>query len=112
MGVEPTYQPWEGRILPMNYTRIVELIIADHGGNSKSFFVDGAKSFPPQHWGGKRSFAQRSGCSTAKLCLGMVSLLPFSSGTPMEYTTLYLPSTVSSKGSAPGFTASSSPPRL
>lgn len=21
MGVEPTYQPWEGRILPMNYTR-------------------------------------------------------------------------------------------
>ncbi len=22
MGVEPTYQPWEGRILPMNYTRI------------------------------------------------------------------------------------------
>lgn len=23
MGVEPTYQPWEGRILPMNYTRIL-----------------------------------------------------------------------------------------
>ncbi len=22
MGVEPTYQPWEGRILPMNYTRV------------------------------------------------------------------------------------------
>ena len=22
MGVEPTCQPWEGRILPMNYTRI------------------------------------------------------------------------------------------
>lgn len=22
MGVEPTYQPWEGRILPMNYTRM------------------------------------------------------------------------------------------
>ena len=22
MGVEPTYQPWEGRILPINYTRI------------------------------------------------------------------------------------------
>lgn len=22
MGVEPTYQPWEGRILPMNYIRI------------------------------------------------------------------------------------------
>ena len=21
MGVEPTYQPWEGRILPMNYAR-------------------------------------------------------------------------------------------
>lgn len=112
MGVEPTYQPWEGRILPMNYTRIAGLIIADHGRNSKSFFVDGAKSFPPQHWGGKRSFAQRSGCNTAKLCLGMVSPLPFSSGVPMEYTTLYLPSTVSFKGSAPGFTASSSPPRL
>ncbi len=26
MGVEPTYQPWEGRILPMNYTRIYYLI--------------------------------------------------------------------------------------
>ena len=23
MGVEPTYQPWEGRILPMNYTRMI-----------------------------------------------------------------------------------------
>lgn len=23
MGVEPTCQPWEGRILPMNYTRII-----------------------------------------------------------------------------------------
>lgn len=23
MGIEPTSQPWEGRILPMNYTRIV-----------------------------------------------------------------------------------------
>ena len=22
MGIEPTSQPWEGRILPMNYTRI------------------------------------------------------------------------------------------
>ncbi len=21
MGIEPTSQPWEGRILPMNYTR-------------------------------------------------------------------------------------------
>jgi hypothetical protein len=26
MGVEPTYQPWEGRILPMNYTRGVESV--------------------------------------------------------------------------------------
>ena len=26
MGVEPTYQPWEGRILPMNYTRIVPTV--------------------------------------------------------------------------------------
>ncbi len=26
MGVEPTYQPWEGRILPMNYTRINHFI--------------------------------------------------------------------------------------
>ncbi len=24
MGVEPTSQPWEGRILPMKYTRIVK----------------------------------------------------------------------------------------
>lgn len=24
MGVEPTFQPWEGRILPMNYTRILD----------------------------------------------------------------------------------------
>ena len=22
MGIEPTSQPWEGHILPMNYTRI------------------------------------------------------------------------------------------
>ena len=28
MGIEPTYQPWEGRILPMNYTRITETIIS------------------------------------------------------------------------------------
>ena len=26
MGIEPTSQPWEGRILPMNYTRIVGLL--------------------------------------------------------------------------------------
>ena len=25
MGVEPTYQPWEGRILPMNYTRVNDI---------------------------------------------------------------------------------------
>jgi hypothetical protein len=25
MGVEPTYQPWEGRILPMNYTRTAQI---------------------------------------------------------------------------------------
>lgn len=22
-GVEPSYRPWEGRVLPMNYTRII-----------------------------------------------------------------------------------------
>ena len=26
MGVEPTYQPWEGRILPMNYTRAMSIL--------------------------------------------------------------------------------------
>ena len=26
MGVEPTYQPWEGRILPMNYTRATDVL--------------------------------------------------------------------------------------
>lgn len=30
MGIEPTSQPWEGRILPMNYTRVeYRCIIAD-----------------------------------------------------------------------------------
>ena len=28
MGIEPTSQPWEGRILPMNYTRVSFGIIA------------------------------------------------------------------------------------
>ena len=43
MGVEPTYQPWEGRILPMNYTRVAGFIIAATAANSKSFFVGGKK---------------------------------------------------------------------
>lgn len=28
MGIEPTYQPWEGRILPMNYTRATKASIS------------------------------------------------------------------------------------
>ena len=50
MGVEPTSQPWEGRILPMKYTRksimnvetkqmIPTFIIAKWRCKIKSFFV-------------------------------------------------------------------------
>ena len=31
MGIEPTSQPWEGRILPMNYIRINSDSITDFG---------------------------------------------------------------------------------
>ena len=44
MGVEPTYQPWEGRILPMNYTRATDelyprdrCIIAEAAGDCNRF---------------------------------------------------------------------------
>lgn len=39
MGVEPTCQPWEGRILPMNYTRVGNGIIADRLANINTFFA-------------------------------------------------------------------------
>lgn len=39
MGVEPTCQPWEGRILPMNYTRIVREIISYQNGKFKGFLT-------------------------------------------------------------------------
>lgn len=45
MGVEPTCQPWEGRILPMNYTRICRGIIANTARNFNTFFVDGGVRF-------------------------------------------------------------------
>ena len=39
MGVEPTSQPWEGRILPMKYTRIINtFIISNTIQEIKSFF--------------------------------------------------------------------------
>ena len=53
MGVEPTYQPWEGRILPMNYTRVEdEAIIADPRGKFNirrgSFFCRDSSAFSGQ----------------------------------------------------------------
>ena len=58
MGVEPTCQPWEGRILPMNYTRTQRgrafygAIIADLPKKATSFFSHvpiffPVKEFPP-----------------------------------------------------------------
>lgn len=38
MGVEPTYQPWEGRILPINYIRIY-IIYYTPIGQEKSRFL-------------------------------------------------------------------------
>ena len=39
MGIEPTSQPWEGHILPMNYTRISHgCIIAEEKPNFNCFF--------------------------------------------------------------------------
>ena len=35
MGIEPTSQAWEARILPMNYTRKCLFIITDHFGKIK-----------------------------------------------------------------------------
>ena len=39
-GVEPSYRPWEGRVLPMNYTciKLYLLIIAKPGPKCKHFF--------------------------------------------------------------------------
>ena len=37
MGIEPTSQAWEARILPMNYTRIGKRIIAKGKGKSNHF---------------------------------------------------------------------------
>ena len=39
MGIEPTSQAWEARILPMNYTRIGRSIIADPEAKSKGKFA-------------------------------------------------------------------------
>ena len=38
MGIEPTSQPWEGRILPMKYTRILILIITKSQSKIKYFY--------------------------------------------------------------------------
>ena len=40
MGIEPTSQAWEARILPMNYTRRRLFIIADSDGKSKGNLTD------------------------------------------------------------------------
>ena len=40
MGIEPTSQAWEARILPMNYTRKRLFIIANPDGKSKGNLTD------------------------------------------------------------------------
>ena len=37
MGIEPTYSAWEADILPMNYTRISTIILAQSRSAVKSF---------------------------------------------------------------------------
>ena len=48
-GVEPSYRPWEGRVLPMNYTciKLYLLIIAKPGPKCKHFFSGGFDFFLP-----------------------------------------------------------------
>ena len=42
MGIEPTSQAWEARILPMNYTRGCQVIITNCGGKIKGNFLSQA----------------------------------------------------------------------
>ena len=46
MGVEPTCQPWEGRILPMNYTRVRRGIITNGKENFNTFLSTVLGLFP------------------------------------------------------------------
>ena len=47
MGIEPTSQPWEGRILPMNYTRILHgCIIAERLLDFNCFFSPACDKIP------------------------------------------------------------------
>ena len=39
MGVEPTCQPWEGRILPMNYTRRACMYYSRAGEEMQEVFL-------------------------------------------------------------------------
>ena len=69
MGVEPTYQPWEGRILPMNYTRVAGIIIADTAANSKSFFVGEKKFSNLLPLFPRERFASQNGITNIGKCL-------------------------------------------
>lgn len=62
MGVEPTYQPWEGRILPMNYTRIwnCEAIIAKFPVKFNHFLS------PTRNFSGGRGRALRRTCQLSR----------------------------------------------
>lgn len=44
MGIEPTSQAWEARILPMNYTRIGISIIAPRRVNFNTFLSNDSNS--------------------------------------------------------------------
>ncbi len=37
MGIEPTYAAWEAAVLPMNYTRVCNVIISDRSKFVKLF---------------------------------------------------------------------------
>ena len=40
MGIEPTSQPWEGRILPMNYTRMRHGCIISKVNQNFNYYFD------------------------------------------------------------------------